>query len=80
MRYLFQTNNWTKFVLIHDGSTPWNQYKEAADSAIAMTNLNMVKSYAINSTISDRELQMMFNDIKTQAWGMSCMQFLDWCS
>ena len=77
LRYLFRSNNWKKFVMIQDASDPWNQYKEAVDSAIAMTPIQMVKSYKVNKTISDRELQLVLNEAKKKAWGrllvMNCI-------
>lgn len=68
MKHLFKTNNWKKFVMIHDGSSPWDQYLEAVQASISGTDIQMVNSYQINTTISDRELQQILNEVKKQAW------------
>ncbi|XP_045176984.2 guanylate cyclase 2G-like [Mercenaria mercenaria] len=66
--HLLRQNKWTNFALVYDDSRPWTLYEEAVRAAVTNTEVRMLSSYTVNSTVTDAHLLQMYNHIKKQSW------------
>ncbi|KAH3887626.1 hypothetical protein DPMN_011644, partial [Dreissena polymorpha] len=72
--YIFRTNGWKSFALVHDTLEPWTLYGEALRAVTGLTSVQMFGEYGVNATSMDSELQQVFEKIKptTQFMVLAC--------